>query len=118
MNRQTNVEYSKYPGVIETLTTGARFENKLYERVNTHNYYAFNAFGTYTKSLQEKHNLQGMLGYNWERQTYKDLKATGWNLTDDSLSDMNLIGQDADGNKLTDVSGGYNEFAIMGFLVG
>lgn len=116
MNRQTNVEYSKYPGVIETLTTGARFENKLYERVNTHNYYAFNAFGTYTKSLQEKHNLQGMLGYNWERQTYKDLKATGWNLTDDSLSDMNLIGQDADGNKLTDVSGGYNEFAIMGFF--
>lgn len=116
MNRQTNVTYSKYPGVKETLTTGSRFENKLYERVNTHNYYAFNAFGTYTKSFADKHNLQTMLGYNWEKQTYKDLKATGWNLTDDSLSDLNLVGQDADGNKLTDVGGGYNEFAIMGFF--
>lgn len=116
MNRQTNVTYSKYPGVKETLTTGSRFEDKLYERVNTHNYYAFNAFGTYTKSFADKHNFQGMLGYNWEKQTYKDLKATGWNLTDSSLSDLNLVGQDADGNKLTDVGGGYNEFAIMGFF--
>lgn len=116
MNRQNNGTYSKYPGVIETLTTGSRFENKLYERVNTHNYYAFNAFGTYTKSFAEKHNLQGMLGYNWEKQTYKDLKATGWNLTDDSLSDLNLVGQDAEGNKLTDVGGGYNEFSIMGLF--
>lgn len=116
MNRQTNVTYSKYPGVIENLTTGARFENKLYERVNTHSYYALNAFGTYTKSLAKKHNFQGMLGYNWEKQTYKDLRATGWNLTDDSLSDLNLVGQDAEGNKLTDVGGGYNEFAIMGFF--
>ncbi|WP_294083054.1 SusC/RagA family TonB-linked outer membrane protein [Proteiniphilum sp. UBA5384] len=115
MNRQTNGVYSKYPGVKETLTTG-RFEDKLYERINTHNYYAFNAFSTYTKSLAEKNNFQLMLGYNWEKQTYKDLKATGWNLTDDSLSDLNLVGQDADGNKRTEVGGGYNEFSIMGFF--
>lgn len=114
MNRLNNSTYSKYPGVIETLTTGARFENKLYERINTHNYYALNAFGTYTKTFQQKHNFQSMLGYNWEKQTYKDLRATGWNLTDDSLSDLNLVGQDADGNKRTEVGGGFNEFAIMG----
>lgn len=115
MNRQTNVTYSKYPGVIETLTTG-RFENKLYERINTHQYYAFNAFANYSKSFAEKNNIQAILGYNWEKQTYKDLKATGWNLTDDSLSDLNLVGQDADGNKRTEVGGGFNEFAIMGLF--
>ena len=50
----------------------ARFENKLYERVNTHNYYAFNAFGTYTKSLK-KHNLQ-VCWYNWKDKLIKILK--------------------------------------------
>lgn len=115
MNRQTNVDYSKYPGVKQTLSTG-RFENKLYERINTHKYYAFNAYGTYTKTFDKSHNLKAMLGYNTEKQTLKDLKATGYNLTDDSLADMNMIGQDADGERRTDVAGGYNEFAITGIF--
>ena len=112
-NRQTNVEYSKYPGVKKNLETG-RFDNKLYERVNTHRYYAFNAYGTYSKTIEQKHNFTGMLGYNWENQTFKDLKATGYNLIDDNLSDLDLVGQDADGDRRTDVGGGYNEFSLIG----
>lgn len=114
MNRQTNLQYSKYPGVIETLSTGSRFEDKLYERINTHRYYAYNLYGTYTKTIAKNHNFKAMAGYNWEKQTLKDLKATGWNLTDPTLADLNLVGQDADGNRRTDVGGGFNEFSLMG----
>lgn len=115
MNRQTNAEYSKYPGVKNVLVTN-RFENKLTERINTHRYYAYNAYGTYTKSINKSHNLKALVGYNWEKQTFKDLKAIGYNLTDDTLADMNLIGQTADGDKRTDVSGGFNEFGIIGIF--
>lgn len=114
-NRQTNVEYSKYPGKINTLETG-RFENKLAERINTHRYYAFNAYATYNKSFNDKHNFSGMIGYNLENQTFKDLKATGYNLIDDSLSDLELVGQDKEGNIRTDIGGGYNEFSLMGIF--
>lgn len=116
MNRQTNLEYSKYPGVVETLTTGARFEDKLYERINTHRYYAYNIYGTYAKTFDKNHNFKVMGGYNWEKQTYKDMKATGWNLADPSLGDLNLVGQGEDGNRRTDVGGGFNEFSIMGMF--
>jgi len=114
-NRQTNVTYSKYPGIKETLSTG-RFENKLYERINTHNYYAYNLYGTYTKTFAQNHNLKAMGGYNWEKQTLKDVKATGYNLINDDLNDLNLVGQNIDGDRRTDVGGGYNEFSVMGFF--
>ncbi|MFQ7503123.1 MAG: hypothetical protein ACLRMJ_08465 [Alistipes finegoldii] len=32
LNRQVNTEYSQYPGEVKTLSTGSRFQDKLYER--------------------------------------------------------------------------------------
>lgn len=112
-NRQVNTTYSTYPGVIETLNTG-RFENKLTETFNTHRYMQTNVYATYQDSFAAKHNLKVMAGFNWETKYLKDVKATGYNLLSDTLNDLNLVGQDADGEKRMEVSGGQNEYAIAG----
>lgn len=112
-NRQVNTTYSTYPGVIETLNTG-RFENKLTETFNTHRYMQTNVYATYQNSFAAKHNLKVMAGFNWETKYLKDVKATGYNLLSDTLNDLNLVGQDADGEKRMEVSGGQNEYAIAG----
>lgn len=112
-NRQTNVDYSKYPGVIETLSTG-RFEDKLTESNSHDNNYAFNVFGTYEKTLGGSHNLKAMVGSNWENSKYKRVDATGWYLINDRANDLNLLGEGEDGQKRTDVRGGFSEKALFG----
>ena len=112
-NRQVNTTYSTYPGVIETLNTG-RFENKLTETFNTHQYMQTNVYATYQNSFARKHNLKIMAGFNWETKYLKDVKSIGYNLLSDTLNDLNLVGQDADGEKRMEVSGGQNEYAIAG----
>ena len=112
-NRQTNVSYSRYPNLVETLTTG-RFEDKLAESNRNYNKYVFNLFGTYNKSFLEAHNFKLMLGTNWENDQYKTVKATGWYLMSDEANDLSLLGESEDGTRRTDVSGGRSESALFG----
>ena len=113
LNRSVNTTYSTYPGVIETLDTG-RSEDKLYEVSNTHIYNQTNVYATYSDTFAGKHNLKAMAGFNWETKYLKDIKSTGWYLLSENLSDLNLTGQGADGEKRMEVSGGQNEYAIAG----
>ena len=57
-----------------------------------------------------------MGGFNWETKHIKDLSAIGYNLLSDTLSDLNLIGSDADGVVQQEVGGGQNEYALAGFF--
>ena len=57
-----------------------------------------------------------MAGFNWETKYLKDVSATGYNLLSETLMDLNLVGQDADGNERMEVGGGQNEYALMGFF--
>ncbi len=115
MNRGVNTQFSQYPGVVSTLTTG-RMTNRLYERMNTHNYKQANVYATFEKSFKDAHNLTVMGGFNWETRYLKDILATGYNLLSDSLNDLNLVGPNADGDKQMEVGGGQNEYALMGFF--
>ena len=116
LNRQVNTEYSQYPGEVQTLSTGSRFQDKLYEKTMMHNYYQANVYATYAHTWNEKHNFKAMAGFNWETKYLKDVSATGYNLLSETLMDLNLVGQGADGNERMEVGGGQNEYALMGFF--
>ena len=116
LNRQVNTEYSQYPGEVQTLSTGSRFQDKLYEKTMMHNYYQANVYATYAHTWNEKHNFKAMAGFNWETKYLKDVSATGYNLLSETLMDLNLVGQDADGNERMEVGGGQNEYALAGFF--
>ena len=114
-NRSVKAYYSKYPGEL-TASTGNRFVNRLQEITKTQEYYATNVFATYSDTFKEKHNVKLMGGFNWETKHIKDLSAIGYNLLSDTLSDLNLIGSDADGVVQQEVGGGQNEYALAGFF--
>ena len=116
VNRQVNTEYSQYPGEVKTLSSGSRFEDKLYEKTMMHNYYQANIYGTFDRTFAQDHNFKAMVGFNWETKFLKDVSATGYNLLSETLTDLNLVGQDADGDKRMEVGGGQNEYALMGFF--
>ena len=81
-----------------------------------HNYYQANVYATYAHTWNEKHNFKAMAGFNWETKYLKDVSATGYNLLSETLMDLNLVGQGADGNERMEVGGGQNEYALMGFF--
>ena len=114
-NRATNTTYSQYPGDVQTLNSG-NFQDKLTETSNTHNYYQANIYGTFERTFAENHNLKVMAGFNWETKYLKDVKAVGYDLLSESLNDLNLVGQGADGEERMEVSGGQNEYALMGYF--
>lgn len=111
-NRSANNEYSEVPGVVETLKTDY-FVNRLTESYSAHNYRQANVYATYNDTFADAHNLKIMAGYTTEAKHLKDVKAIGENILSDTLSDLNLVGTNADGEKITDVSGGQNEYAIQ-----
>ena len=115
-NRTMPGEYSTYPGVIETITTGAAFENKLTETVNTTTYKSANLYATYEHSWNDAHNFKLMAGVNYDHRHIKDLDAIGYDLYSYDLNDLNLTGQDADGNKRMEVAGGQNEYKTAGYF--
>ncbi|MCQ2184661.1 MAG: TonB-dependent receptor [Bacteroidales bacterium] len=115
LNRSVNGTYSLYPGVIEKVTSG-RFINRLAEGTSIHKYQAVNAYATYTDTFAENHNFKAMVGFNFETKHLKDISAYGYNLLDDSMCDLDLLGVDENGEIRAEVGGGQNEYAIMGFF--
>lgn len=111
-NRTANCTYSDTPGEVATLTTG-HFLDRLTESVTFQNYIQTNVFATYNTSIADAHNIKVMAGYTYERKHIKDLTLSGENLLSDTLNDLDLIGTNADGEKVTDASGGQNEYAIQ-----
>ena len=111
-HRWTEYQYSEYPGNVVTSTS----PDWLSEKNSVTRYHAVNAYATYTDTFADAHNLKVMLGYNYEQKHIKDVTAKGYNLIVENLYDLNLVGGDADGIKQTEVKGGQNEYAIMGFF--
>ena len=112
LNRSANAEYSVTPGVVQKVTTGY-FVDKLSESVSFQKYIQANAFATYNTSIAENHNLKAMAGFTYETKHIKDLSLSGENLLSTTLNDLDLVGTNADGEKITNVGGGQNEYSIM-----
>lgn len=115
-HRSNNLFYREYPdGPLLSYATGAGL-NKLSESVNTRNYYSANAFANYEDTFGEAHHVTGVVGFNYERMYLKNVSAAGQNLTSTSLDDLDLVGQNAEGEVLTEVGGGQSEYALAGFF--
>lgn len=108
--RSVNVEYSQYPGEIQTETEKS-FPNEYTQSHYDRDYYVANAYGTYSKSFDGKHNLTALVGYNYEARYDREMAVTKNGLLSEDLSDFNL----AKGSTTT-VTGGRNEYAIMGLF--
>ena len=114
--RSVNFEYRQYPGAAyEYYTTGAG-EDALTEAITTYQRHSSNVFGTYDNTFADKHHLTVTAGMNMEDWRSKSVGAIGKNLLSEALVDLDLVGPDATGNIITEVSGGQNEYAIMGFF--
>jgi len=107
--RSVNVEYSQYPGVINTEPEG-NYPDSFQEVVWDQEYYITNIYGNYKKSLND-HNMDFTAGYNYEAKNFKDLKVTRKGLLTEDLSDFNLATGD-----ITELTGGKNQYAIMGWF--
>lgn len=115
-HRSNNLFYREYPdGPLLSYATGAGL-NKLSESVNTRNYYSANVFANYEDTFGKAHHVTGVVGFNYERMYLKNVSAAGQNLTSTSLDDLDLVGQNAEGEVLTEVGGGQSEYALAGFF--
>lgn len=117
-HRANNLYYREVPdGPLLSYATGAGL-NKLSESVNTRNYYSANVYTNYddTFGKNNAHHVSGVIGFNYETMRLKNISASGENLTSTSLDDLDLVGQNANGEVLTSVGGGQNEYALAGFF--
>lgn len=112
MNRQINGDYSKTPGVVETLNTGY-FLDKLSESIGMTNFVKTEAYATYNLNLESGHNFNITAGYSFERRHIKDIAAIGENIMSETLNDLDLVGTNADGEKVTNVTGGQSRYVSM-----
>ena len=115
MNRTVNIPYGVRPGVTDAYTTRAGL-NQLEERTRRYDYYTGNIFGTYENTFKDAHNLKIMAGFNVETYQYKNVTATGQNLSDENLNDFNLVAPDESGAIITTLAGGQSEYALAGFF--
>ena len=115
--RKTRLPYKNQYVDSEILyyDTGAG-QDQLSEAFNTYNYYAANVFATYENTFAEKHHLSVMAGWNWEQQHLKKVGATGQFLLAENMSDLDLVGTNADGETVMKVTGGQSEYALMGYF--
>jgi TonB-linked SusC/RagA family outer membrane protein len=109
--RGVYVEYSQYPG--EVLTEPEKyFPNQYSESLKDRNYYVTDAYATYQNTWNDAHNLTVIGGFNYEAKYYRNVAMSNDGLLSDDLSDFNL----AAGTTNMSLTGGQNEYAIMGLF--
>jgi TonB-linked SusC/RagA family outer membrane protein len=115
-SRSSPMWYREYPDAdLASYATGAG-QNQLDENITTRNYYSTNAYLNYDETFGDAHHLAATGGVNYEYWYSKAVGAWGQNIQSINLDDLNLVIPDKDGNTLTGVSGGQNDYAMMGFF--
>lgn len=105
--RQTRLEYSYFPGVIQTVPWFEWDQDLLKENVLNQQAYILNIFGNYIENFG-RHNIGLTAGYNQEVSKSKRVFAEGRDLLSETLSDLNL----ASGEVIT--RGGQGDWALRG----
>lgn len=114
-SRSNNMYYREYPGgPLGVYATGAG-ANRLDESVNTRNYYSTNIYANYDQTFGE-HHVSGVVGVNYETLKLKNLSAYGEYLSSSTLDDLDLVGQNPEGQTITGVGGGQNAYALAGIF--
>lgn len=115
-SRSNPLYYREYPDApMAAYNTGAG-QNQLDEDVKTRSYYSVNVFANYDQTFNGVHHVSGVIGLNHEKYKSKNVSAWGQDLSSADLDDLNLVGQNKDGNTITGVGGGQYEYALMGYF--
>lgn len=114
--RTSELWYREYPdSPLVSYNTGAG-ENQLDESVVTNHFYSTNVFANYDDTFDKRHHLSAMAGFNYEYFYRKGVSAWGRDLSSIYLDDLNLVGQNENGETETGVGGGQAEYALLGFF--
>ena len=114
-SRSSAMWYREYPdGELLSYATGAG-QDQLDEAVKTYNYYSTNVYANYDETFGN-HHVSATAGFNYEKWDNKNVSAWGQNLLSVDLDDLDLVGQNSDGETLTGVGGGQNDYALAGFF--
>lgn len=103
---RVQVPYSRYEGQIGYTGTNT---NDLQERRSTTDYIATNLYANYTKSIEQKHNIELLGGFNYEQSIYKNVTMTRNGIVYEDAKDINLTL----GNNIT-TAGGYHKWRVAG----
>lgn len=101
--------FSRYQGVIETAESSL-LKNKLRQTCYSEDYHVVDAYLSYNETFGN-HHVSGVAGMNYEQFSSKKFYATKMGIQSDILNDFNL-GE----NTSVELSGGQNEYAIMGIF--
>ena len=107
--RSASFDYSERPGKILTANSGF-FANRLKDIRTTDDVSDYDLFATYTKTFNNAHNLNVVVGTNYETEHYKNVEASSYNIQSEVLNDLAL----GTGNK--GVKGGQHEYALLGYF--
>ena len=107
--RHTRVEYSQYPGVIQTESV-SDYPDYYRDIVYEQNNYVANAYLAFDNTWNG-HHVTATAGANYETRLYRDLTVRRYDLLSEDLSDFNL----ATGEVGT-LTGGVSEYALLGFF--
>ncbi len=111
-----NIDYRQSPGApMEYYTAGAG-DDHLSERVTSYIRHTANVFFNYDNIFAEKHHFALTGGMNMEEWRSKSVYAYGKNLQSETLIDLDLVGPNEQGQVITEVGGGQEQYAIMGFF--
>lgn len=101
--------FTRYEGVTESLAEIKGLADYISETLRSYDYVATNEYMEYEDKFG-KHNLKLLLGYNYERQTYRETYAYNDGLLSPNVDNINLaLGLD---NK--SVTGDYNKWRTAG----
>ena len=104
--KRVQTPYSRIQGVIGYTGTDT---NDFQERRSTTNYMATNVYANYTKSINQTHNFDFLVGYNYEQSIWKEVTMQRNGIVYEDAYDINLMLGD---NIVT--SGGYSKWRIAG----
>lgn len=110
--RSVVVDYSQYPGIITQEAKSGAHSDAYKENVYESNYYVTDVYASYENCWKDVHNFSAIAGYNYEAKYYKNLSSKNTDLLSEDLSDFNL----ATGTNNFTMTGGKNEYAIMGLF--
>ncbi|VFB13157.1 Outer membrane receptor proteins, mostly Fe transport [Bacteroides heparinolyticus] len=107
--RTASFQYSERPDVLQTASTGF-FQNRLRETHTEEEYHVYDLYANYQKTLNAIHNLNIVIGMNYEEGRYKNIGGRAADMLSENLNDLSL------GTGTKTVYGGQHEYALMGYF--
>ena len=104
--KRIQTPYSRIQGVIGYTGTNT---NDMEERRYTTDYIATNVYANYVKSINQTHNFDVLVGYNYEQSIYRNVTMTRNGIVYEDAKDINLM---LGSNIIT--RGGYRKWRLAG----